>query len=99
MLLPTVYPVAKVRRLLRRAPELLASASLLMAAGCDGLRLPALPGRAAETTVADSQPTRTASAGRAAKRNAKVDPAMERGRFDQIGRGLRRLVVAEETYY
>src|SRR5258705_452114 len=36
---------------------------------------------------------------RAPKRTAKVDPAFDAERFGAIRRGLRRLVVAEETYY
>jgi hypothetical protein len=85
---------------MRRAPPLvvLASASLLMAAECD-LRLPAPPARAAEP-AADSQPKpATTKTTRPVKRNAKVDPALDAPRFDQIRRDLRRLVVTEETYF
>ncbi len=75
----------------------LASAFLLMAAACDGLRLPALPARAAKV---DTMPAAPAPKGRrAAKRSVKAEPALEAQRFDQIRRGLRRLVVAQETFY
>jgi hypothetical protein len=86
---------------MRRASSLvlLASASLLMAAACDNLRLPAPPARSAGATALDSQPAPARKANRAPKRNAKVDPALDGQRFDQIRRGLRRLVAAEETYY
>jgi hypothetical protein len=80
---------------------LLASASLLMAAACDGLRLPAPPAKTAQSTGRDSQPVPPAErrTNRSPKRTAKVDPALDGQRFDQIRRGLRRLVAAEETYY
>ena len=76
---------------------LLASASLLMGAACDSLRLPAPPAK----TSGDSQSTTATAAkpNRAPKRTITVDPALEGPRFEQIRRGLRRLVVAEETYY
>ena len=87
----------------RRASSLalLASASLLMAGACDDLRLPAPPAQAAGTPALDSQPTAPAArkASRSPKRAAKIDPALDGQRFDQIRRGLRRLVAAEETYY
>lgn len=80
--------------------SLLASACLLMAADCDGLRLPAPPSRSAETTALDTQPAPAAKkANRSPKRTSKIDPALDGPRVDQIRRGLRRLVVAEETYY
>lgn len=86
---------------LRRAPSLsfLGSLLLLTAPACDGLRVPAPPAQSAAGAPADSQPTRPARANRTPKRTAKVDPALDDQRFDQIRRGLRRLVVAEETYY
>jgi hypothetical protein len=88
-------------RYVRRASSLalLASASLLMAGACDDLRLPAPPAQAAGAL--DSQPAQPASrkANRTPKRTAKIDPALDGQRFDQIRRGLRRLVAAEETYY
>jgi hypothetical protein len=76
----------------------LASAALLMGAACDGFRLPA---RAANTTVAETaSPSPPApKSNRAPKPTAKVDPALDAERFGAIRRGLRRLVVAEETYY
>lgn len=77
----------------------LGSAALLMGAACDGLRLPARP--ANTTTVAEtaSPPPTAPKPNRAPKRVAKVDPAFDAERFGAIRRGLRRLVVAEETYY
>jgi hypothetical protein len=88
---------------MRRASSLalLASASLLMAAACDGLSLPARPAGSARSTGPDSQPAPPAArrTNRPAKRAAKVDPALDGQRFDQIRRGLRRLVAAEENYY
>ena len=76
----------------------LGSAALLMGAACDGLRLPARP---TNTTVAEnaSPPPPAPKANRAPKRAVKVDPAFDAERFGAIRRGLRRLVVAEETYY
>lgn len=80
---------------------LLASATLLMAAACDGLRLPAPPARSAQSAGPDSQPAPPAAhrTNRASKRTAKAEPALDGQRFDQIRRGLRRLVAAEETYF
>jgi hypothetical protein len=79
----------------------LGSAALLMGAACDGLRLPAPP--ANTTTVAETAspppPPPAPKPNRAPKRAAKVDPALDAERFGAIRRGLRRLVVAEETYY
>ena len=75
----------------------LGSAALLMGAACDGLRLPARP--ANTTTVAETPSPPAPKPNRAPKRVAKVDPAFDADRFDAIRRGLRRLVVAEETYY
>ncbi len=75
----------------------LGSAALLMGAACDGFRLPARP---TTTTVAETTtPPPAPKSNRAPKRTAKVDPAFDAERFGAIRRGLRRLVVAEETYY
>lgn len=76
----------------------LGSAALLMGAACDGLRLPAPP--ANTTTVAETaSPPPAPKPNRAPKRAVKADPAFDAERFGAIRRGLRRLVVAEETYY
>jgi hypothetical protein len=62
------------------------------------LRLPAPP--ANTTTVAETaSPPPAPKPNRAPKRAAKADPAFDAERFSSIRRGLRRLVVAEETYY
>jgi hypothetical protein len=75
----------------------LGSAALLMGAACDGFRLPARP---TNSTVAETtSPPPAPKSNRAPKRTAKVDPAFDAERFAAIRRGLRRLVVAEETYY
>jgi len=79
---------------------LTASASLLMVSACDSLRLPAPPGKTAATSSDRSKTTATAAKpNRAAKPTVSPDPALDAPRFEQIRRGLRRLVVAEETYY
>jgi hypothetical protein len=79
---------------------LLATACTLLATACDNLRLPAPPARTVATTT-DTQPAtpRATKPNRSAKPKVMADPALEGGRFEQIRRGLRRLVVAEETYY
>lgn len=78
----------------------LGSAVLLMAAACDGLRLPQPPSRDNGTVVETAPATpSTSKPNRASKRVANVDPAFDVERFAAIRRGLRRLVVAEETYY
>ena len=74
----------------------LGSAALLMGAACDGFRLPARP---ANPTVAETTSPPAPKPNRTPKRTAKVDPAFDAERFGAIRRGLRRLVVAEETYY
>ena len=80
----------------------LGSAALLMGAACDGFRLPAPP---ADTNVANvaattsPRPPEPPKVNPAPKRTAKIDPAFDAERFGAIQRGLRRLVVAEETYY
>lgn len=77
---------------------LLGSLCLLLAARCDGFRLPAPPSASAGATTAKPPPTPSKNAG-ASKRQPKPDPALDAPRLDQIRRGLRRLVVAEETYF
>ena len=79
---------------------LLAAAFTLLATACDNLQLPAPPARTVATTT-DTQPAtpKATQPNRSAKPKLKADPALEGTRFEQIRRGLRRLVVAEETYY
>ena len=85
---------------MRRNASLALLAATLMGTGCDSLRLPPPPERPGATTTTDSQSARTASKpNRAVKRTVKSDPALDGARFEQIRRGLRKLVVAEETYY
>lgn len=83
---------------------LLGSVCLLMGAACDDVRLPALPATPGQAVAAaDTSPASpsVAKRNRSAKKAAvvNVDPALDAERFDQIRRGLRRLVVAEETFY
>jgi hypothetical protein len=80
---------------------LLGSAILLLLAACDNFRLPALPARSGgeSTAVAAATPPKTAKPNRAAGRPAAYDRVMASHSFDAIRRGLRRLVVAQETYY
>jgi hypothetical protein len=83
---------------------LLGSLVLVLAADCNGLRLPASRSESVAATpvqpapVPPAPPTAPKPAAAPGK-PAKPDPALETGRFDQIRRGLRRLVVAEESYY
>src|SRR5262245_23423927 len=77
---------------------LLASSCLLMGFACDSLRLPPPPGKAV-ATASDTHSKTTATAAkpnRTAKLAVTPDPALDGPRFEQIRRGLRRLVVAEE---
>jgi hypothetical protein len=77
-------------------------AVLLMGAACDNFRLPAPPARSGgETTAAAAAatPPKTPKPNRASGRPTEYDPAMAGRSFDAIRRGLRRLVVAQETYY
>jgi hypothetical protein len=78
---------------------LLGSTVLLMGGACDGLRLPARPARSSDSPVVETPAAAPAKPNRATKPGAKVDPALDGPRFDQIRRSLRRLVIAEETYY
>jgi hypothetical protein len=85
---------------MRRNASLALLAATLMVTACDSLKLPPPPAKAAPTTTTtDTQPARTATKPAPAKRAVKADPSLEGARFEQIRRGLRRLVVAEETYY
>jgi hypothetical protein len=79
---------------------LLGSLVLVLAADCNGLRLPASRSRSESVAATPVQPAPAPSKPAAAPgKPAKPDPALDAGRFDQIRRGLRRLVVAEESYY
>ena len=85
---------------MRRASRLplLGLLCLLAAGGCDKIRIPAPPSQSAGATPA---PPSAAARKRApgTNRQPKPDAALDAPRFDQIRRGLRRLVVAEENYY
>jgi hypothetical protein len=87
-----------MRRALRL--PLLGWLCLLFAASCDRIKIPAPP---SESVGATPAPPAAGSArrktGAGAKRQPKPDAALDAPRFDQIRRGLRRLVVAEENYY
>ena len=78
---------------------LLGSTTLLMGGACDGLRLPARPAQSGNTAVTTPAAATPVKPNRATKPTAKVDPALDGQRFDQIRRSLRRLVIAEEGYY
>ena len=81
---------------------LLGSTVLLMGAACDNFRLPALPARSGgESTPAAAAATspKSPKPNRASGHPAEYDPAMAGRSFDAVRRGLRRLVVAQETYY
>jgi len=79
---------------------LLGSLVLVLAADCNGLRLPAPRSEsAAATPVQPTPPPAPARAAPVSKKSTKTDPTLEAARFDQIRGGLRRLVVAEENYY
>jgi hypothetical protein len=75
---------------------LLGSAALLLCAACDNFRLPGPP--RGDTSLA-AVPPLPSKPNRASKRTADIDPATAGRRFDDVQRSLRRLVVAEETYY
>ena len=80
---------------------LFGSAVLLMGAACDKFHLPALPARPGGETpgAAAATPPKTPKPNRASGRPVEYDPAVAASRFDALRRGLRRLVVAQETYY
>jgi hypothetical protein len=75
----------------------LAPLALLLAA-CDNLRVPAPPAQAANDTALVAAPA-AKPAKAPGRKPDPVDPQVAARRFDDIQRGLRRLVVAEETYY
>jgi hypothetical protein len=70
-----------------------------MGAACDALRTPAPPSESVGATPPVPAPEPPAKTKARAKRVAKTDAAADAQRLDQLRRGLRRLVVAEETYY
>jgi len=78
-------------------------AALLLCAACDNLSLPAKSAQVERdtslNTPAPPPKAARAAAERAARRASEVDPAMAARPLADIRRGLRRLVVAEETYY
>ena len=87
---------------------LLGATVLLMGAACDKFSLKSPPAPPADETTAPAAPRTAAAAATPAKtpkptratgRPAEYDPAMASRRFDALRRGLRRLVVAQETYY
>jgi hypothetical protein len=76
----------------------LALTCCLAATACDSLRVPAPPAQAAAAhDTAAATPAATKPKRRPGRTAA--DPALDAGRFDQIRRGLRRLVAAEESFY
>jgi len=83
---------------------LVGSAALLLCAACDNLSLPARSAQAERDTSLNTpapppKPPRAANERTAARRASEVDPAEAAQRLASVRRGLRRLVVAEETYY
>lgn len=81
---------------------LLGSLALVLAADCNGLRLPAPRSESAAATPVQPTPPPAPASPKAppgSKKPGKSDPALDAARFDQIRGGLRRLVVAEENYY
>jgi hypothetical protein len=78
---------------------LLGSAVLLMVAACDNFQLPARSGGESPAASAAVTPPKIPKPNRASGRPAAYDPAMAGRSFDAIRRSLRRVVVAQETYY
>ena len=91
--------MVRSQRLLCRSLVLLVGA--LISAGCDNIRLPAPPASAGGQVVLDTAPTptRRPRTNRAASAAVAYDPALAAEHFDRVRKELRRLVVAEETYY
>jgi hypothetical protein len=80
---------------------LIGSAALLLCAACDNLSLPARTAQVDRDTSLNT-PAPPPKAGRgtaAARRASQSDPAAAAEQLASVRRGLRRLVVAEETYY
>jgi hypothetical protein len=81
---------------------LVGSAALLLCAACDNLSLPARSAQVERDTSLNTPapPPKSGAGGRnVARRGGDLDPAAAAERLAAIRRGLRRLVVAEETYY
>jgi len=77
----------------------LAATALLLLAGCDKFKIPAPLARGGSDTLASATPPTPPTSKPVARRVAEADPALVAQRFDAMQRELRRLVVAEETYY
>jgi hypothetical protein len=75
------------------------SVALLLCVACDKVRLPAPPGRAVIDTAVATAAAKAAKPNRPVRRPSEADPAAAAQRFEEIRRGLRRLVVAEENFY
>jgi hypothetical protein len=71
---------------------------LVLLTACDNFRLPAPPAQAANDTALVAAPVKSAKPARKSPA-AAVDPETAARRFEDVRRGLRRLVVSEETYY
>jgi len=82
---------------------LVGSAAVLLCAACDNLSLPAKSAQVERDTSLNTPAPPPKAARTAADRNAAhrdaLDPAVAAERLAAVRRGLRRLVVAEETYY
>jgi hypothetical protein len=77
----------------------LAGTALLLLAACDKFNIPAPPAQGGSDTLASATPPAAPKPKPVSRRSAEVDPETVARRFDVIQRELRRLVVAEETYY
>ncbi|HET7470645.1 MAG TPA: hypothetical protein VFJ81_13265 [Gemmatimonadales bacterium] len=81
---------------------LVGSAALLVCAACENLSLPARSAQVERDTSLNT-PAPPPKPARGSERNAAhrggLDPAEAAARLASVRRGLRRLVVAEETYY
>jgi hypothetical protein len=77
------------------------SAALLLCAACDAVRIPARRAESdRDTSLATPAPPPKANrVTRSAGKATAIDPATAALHFETVRRSLRRLVVAEETYY
>jgi hypothetical protein len=77
------------------------SAALLVCAACDNLSLPARSAQAERDTSLNTPapPPKPPRGERVGRRTPEIDPSAAGRHLADIQRGLRRLVVAEETYY
>jgi hypothetical protein len=83
---------------------LVGSAALLLCAACDNFSLPARSAQVERDTSLNTpapppKPSKPTFERTGARRGADVDPAVAAQQLASVRRGLRRLVVAEETYY